>query len=580
MRSCERRATSVARVLLALALSGAAAAFRDQTALNHNLDLVKNVPVLPLGLHRRLRQQQHDLDDDGARTAVADPTTQLVFDASNAMKDDYETRYFDQRVSHDLDVPASPVNATFKQRYWFDAQYYKPGGPVILLDGGETDASERMPFLRQGILQILAQATGGIGVIFEHRYYGESFPVTNLSTDSLRFLTTMQSVRDSAHFAENIKFPGLEHYNLTSRDAPWLYYGGSYGGAKAAFARSLFPKTWWGAIASSAVTTAIEDYWEYYEPIRKNGPTECIKLLESHSALIDKLLGFNNDFITSSLKNLFGLGNVTSDVDFVNALTIPLSTWQARNWDREVGSTAFAEFCDSIVTNTTPSEPAEHLLSAVQDAWPSNPGQAFAKFASYGAYIKANVSTLCPDGATQDECFGSDVYDGFSLEDASWRSWSYQVCTEWGYFIGAPSDADKPSIVSRLLTTEHTSKLCRLAFEPGKRNSVPSRPNVTAINQWGSFDLEYDRLAFIDGAEDPWIYATPHSPHARKRRDTNKKPFKLIKGGVHHWDENGLVDPEREPKEIRKIHREEVEFVKQWVKEWQDRGKWHTGPWR
>ena len=30
--------------------------------------------------------------------------------------------------------------------------------------------------------------------------------------------------------------------------------------------------------------------------------------------------------------------------------------------------------------------------------------------------------------------------------------------------------------------------------------------------------------------------------------------------GVHHWDENGLRDPRREPHEIQKIHWEIVEF--------------------
>src|SRR5436190_76942 len=30
------------------------------------------------------------------------------------------------------------TNSTFNLRYWFDASYYKPGGPVIILQSGET----------------------------------------------------------------------------------------------------------------------------------------------------------------------------------------------------------------------------------------------------------------------------------------------------------------------------------------------------------------------------------------------------------------------------------------------------------
>lgn len=108
-------------------------------------------------------------------------------------------------------------------------------------------------------------------VVFEHRYYGESWPVRNLTTDSLRYLTTLQSLHDSAYFASHVVFPGLETHDLTANKTAWIYYGGSYAGAKSAFARKLFPEVWWGAIASSAVTKAIQDYWEYME-VKKNLP--------------------------------------------------------------------------------------------------------------------------------------------------------------------------------------------------------------------------------------------------------------------------------------------------------------------
>lgn len=66
-------------------------------------------------------------------------------------------------------------NGTFNLRYYFDSTYYKPGGPVILLQGGETSVTGRLPYLQEGIVYQLAKATGGMGVILEHRYYGE-FP--------------------------------------------------------------------------------------------------------------------------------------------------------------------------------------------------------------------------------------------------------------------------------------------------------------------------------------------------------------------------------------------------------------------
>lgn len=97
----------------------------------------------------------------------------------------------------------------FNLRYWFDASNYKPGGPVIVLQSGETSGVGRLPFLQKGIIAQLTQATNGIGVILEHRYYGTSFPTEDISTENLRFLTTEQALADQAYFSQNIKFPGF-----------------------------------------------------------------------------------------------------------------------------------------------------------------------------------------------------------------------------------------------------------------------------------------------------------------------------------------------------------------------------------
>ena len=43
------------------------------------------------------------------------------------------------------------------------------------------------------VIQILMQATNGLGVILENRYYGESWPVENSTVDNLAYLTTEQS---------------------------------------------------------------------------------------------------------------------------------------------------------------------------------------------------------------------------------------------------------------------------------------------------------------------------------------------------------------------------------------------------
>lgn len=66
----------------------------------------------------------------------------------------------------------------------------------------------------------------------EHRYYGKSLPTKDLSTESLRFLSTEQALADSAYLAKNVVFEGFEDKNLTAPGTPYIAYGGSYAGAQ------------------------------------------------------------------------------------------------------------------------------------------------------------------------------------------------------------------------------------------------------------------------------------------------------------------------------------------------------------
>jgi len=199
----------------------------------------------------------------------------------------------------------------------------------------------------------------------------------------------------------------------------------------------------------------------------------------------------------------------------------------------------------------------------------SSPGFDFSLL-NYAAYVRKNVLPECPTGQTVEQCFGTfnDTQYQVTTLDQTWRPWTFQVCTQWGYFFTAPPDENSPRIVSRLHTLENESKICRQAFPPGEYFTVPPLPNVSSVNVLGSFFIAKDRLAIIDGEVDPWRPMTPHSQYfAPERPDTVNEPFKLIPNGVHHWDENGLRDPKQEPAEIEKIHREEVEFVKAWLQD-------------
>lgn len=55
----------------------------------------------------------------------------------------FTPRWFRQPLDH---FDASRKE-TFLQRYWLSDRHYKSGGPVIVIDGGETSGENRLPFL-------------------------------------------------------------------------------------------------------------------------------------------------------------------------------------------------------------------------------------------------------------------------------------------------------------------------------------------------------------------------------------------------------------------------------------------------
>ncbi|OCF56353.1 serine carboxypeptidase [Kwoniella mangroviensis CBS 10435] len=506
-----------------------------------------------IGLWKSLLKEQKTRDEQAKLSKIQDNIQRPFYTSSKPL---YEAHCFPQKISHFDDT----VNGTFCQRYWIDTSFYREGGPVFLLDGGETSGQDRVPFLEKGILQILSNATGGIGIVLEHRYYGESVPVDSFSTDDLRFLNNKEALEDSAYFIENFEPPSsirsLSSSNaLHPNNTAWIYYGGSYAGARAAHMRKEYPHLVWGAIASSAVTHAQINFPQYYDPIQRYAPENCINTLQAAIELIDHLLD-QPEPIPRYLKGLFGLEELLSNEDFADVISGPLGYWQAKNWDPKVGSNEFYSFCDSLTAKGASSK-----LGLIRIP---------ASIIYYGKYIKENVVARCPRSEGKpasdiEDCFGTSQDSKFRETDLeqTWRLWIFQVCTQWGYFMPAPLEG--PRIISNKLTLEYTSKICRQAFPPGKHFTVPEWPDVEEVNQRGDYEIEYDRLAFIDGDRDPWRPMTPQSDWAPRRKSSVNRPVHLIFDGVHHYDENGLEDHSKEPPRIKDVHELEINFIQEWI---------------
>lgn len=76
--------------------------------------------------------------------------------------------------------------------------------------------------------------------------------------------------------------------------------------------RKLFPTLVHGAIASSAVTHAEIDYWEYMDAIRLAAPPSCIAHVERSVLMVDAALDESRER-AQAIKKQFGLEKLEDD---------------------------------------------------------------------------------------------------------------------------------------------------------------------------------------------------------------------------------------------------------------------------
>lgn len=138
---------------------------------------------------------------------------------------------------------------TFSQRYWIDTEYATDPttAPVIYHFCGEADCTQDY-FLNDNAIE-WAQALHANLAYLEHRYYGQSLPFADLSTDHLAYLTLDNVMEDLAGFQKWISAQN----GWTGK---WVSVGGSYSATLSAIYRLRHPELDAGALAASAPMTA------------------------------------------------------------------------------------------------------------------------------------------------------------------------------------------------------------------------------------------------------------------------------------------------------------------------------------
>lgn len=140
-------------------------------------------------------------------------------------------------------------------------------------------------------------------------------------------MTTEQTIADNAYFAQHAVFPNVTGGdNLTADTTPWILYGGSLAGAQTAFSLVEYSGLLWGGIAASAVVHAVLGYPEWYNPIQRNGPQDCITRINNIIDKIDYLIQNNETQAIQQLKEIFGLGALEDPRDFAMTVSLDICT--------------------------------------------------------------------------------------------------------------------------------------------------------------------------------------------------------------------------------------------------------------
>ena len=480
---------------------------------------------------------------------------------------------FKQLIDHN-----NPSLGTFDQFYYYDTTYWRgPGSPVIFFSPGEVNVSMYYSFLtKSGSPGVLAEQIGAATILLEHRYWGTSTPFSNLSTENMKYLTFENSMKDVTYFAREVQLPFATHENASSnaKDVPWIGIGGSYFGALLAWIANLDPGTIWAYYASSASVQAVDDYSAYFLPTQEGMPKNCSKDISLVIDHMDSILTTGSRDEQYALKARFSMQDVAHNDDFMAALAHGPYLWLGNQFSYNTGFFTFCDYIENAVNATPtnlPSEAGVGLDKALE---------GYAKWWKETRLPNHCVSYEYPDFNTTDNtgCFNtynasSPLFTDTTLGNAMSRQWVWMTCNEpfGNWKVGAPTG--RPSLISRLITTDYWVRQCGLYFPPGPNGEtygISAGRTAEQVNAYlGGWNItNTSRLIYVNGEYDPWreISVSAKGRPGGPLQSTEQVPVEVVPGGGHVTDlstKNGKVNAG-----VKEVQDRVLKQLVDWVKEW------------
>ncbi|XP_017295714.1 thymus-specific serine protease [Kryptolebias marmoratus] len=372
---------------------------------------------------------------------------------------------------------------TFPQRFFVNEAYWqRPDGPVFLFIGGEGPIYEFDVLTGHHVT--MAKEHGALLLAVEHRFYGNSINLDGLKTENLADLSSQQALADLAGFHRYIS----QSFNLSGGNT-WISFGGSYSGALSAWFRGKFPSLVYGAVASSAPVEAKLDFSAYTNVVglslmneEVGGSEKCrAKVQEAFAAVEAALMSGNSSQLAKDFGCCQNPKNPDDQMELMqNLADIIMGTVQ---YNEEGVLMSISELCD-VMTNSSGENEAEM--------------GAYSHLVKLSKIYRSTTDEPCLDVShekTVKDLMDTSLHSGRRAE----RQWTYQTCTEFGFYQTCEATTCP---FSGMLTLQTQTQLCAKVFGISQ-HSLPAR--ITFTNSYyGGDDPRTRRVLYVNGGVDPW----------------------------------------------------------------------------
>ncbi|XP_071838310.1 putative serine protease K12H4.7 isoform X2 [Apostichopus japonicus] len=420
----------------------------------------------------------------------------------------------DQWITQKLDNFNDADLRTWSQRYFVNDTFYKSGGPVFLMIGGEGPANPI--WMVTGTWIDLASKMGALCLMVEHRYYGQSHPTNDLSVDNLQYLSSEQALADLANFQANM----TQKMGLTGNK--WVSFGGSYSGSLSAWMRLKYPHLISAAVATSAPVQSKLNFKEYFDVVKASLLTSkqsatCVQAVKSATSQLQAALKNATEWKdmekSFSLCSPLNLSNVLDVANFLESLSGNFAGVVQYNKDNRA-------FEGAVGTNIT----LDTLCDIMTD---QSVGKEVSRYAKVNSLILKTYQEKCLDCKYQDMISELKEISWTSSAGIGGRQWTYQTCTEFGFFQTSDSTVQPfgegfPLTFSLQQCLDiYGSKFSQENLEKGI-----SRSNT----YYGGYGIQASKVVYPNGSIDPWHFL------GITKNATNEQPAVFINGTAHCAD--------------------------------------------